>query len=98
MKRSQFLIPIIFLCFIFYAIPALSAFSSDIKPTLGLVYSCPMHPNLRFSRSGNCPKCGMKLIAIGYYSCPMHPRNRYSSAGNCPICGMKLVFHRLRNS
>ncbi len=27
----------------------------------GAVYTCPMHPEIRQDRSGNCPKCGMTL-------------------------------------
>lgn len=26
------------------------------------VYTCPMHPDIRQSRPGKCPKCGMKLV------------------------------------
>jgi DNA-directed RNA polymerase subunit RPC12/RpoP len=27
------------------------------------VYSCPMHPEVVSDHPGNCPKCGMKLVA-----------------------------------
>lgn len=27
-------------------------------------YTCPMHPEVRASRPGRCPKCGMKLIPV----------------------------------
>ena len=27
----------------------------------GVVYTCPMHPEIRSDRPGNCPKCGMTL-------------------------------------
>ena len=27
------------------------------------VYTCPMHPEIRESKPGKCPKCGMKLVA-----------------------------------
>ena len=26
-------------------------------------YTCPMHPDIHESKPGNCPKCGMKLVA-----------------------------------
>jgi len=27
-------------------------------------YTCPMHPEVKTDHSGNCPKCGMKLVPI----------------------------------
>ena len=30
-------------------------------PAAGTVYTCPMHPEVRRDRPGNCPKCGMAL-------------------------------------
>jgi Cu+-exporting ATPase len=30
-------------------------------PEAGTVYTCPMHPEIRQDRPGNCPKCGMSL-------------------------------------
>lgn len=26
------------------------------------VYTCPMHPDVRESRPGTCPECGMDLV------------------------------------
>lgn len=31
----------------------------------GVVYTCPMHPEVVSSEPGRCPKCGMKLVAQG---------------------------------
>ncbi len=28
------------------------------------LYTCPMHPEIRQTQLGNCPKCGMPLIAV----------------------------------
>jgi Cu+-exporting ATPase len=63
----------------------------------GVVYTCPMHPEIRQPAPGSCPKCGMALepetpVAAGTveYTCPMHPEIVRSEPGNCPICGMAL--------
>ena len=62
------------------------------------VYTCPMHPEVRQSGPGSCPKCGMALepespsivASQTQYICPMHPEVVQDSPGNCPICGMAL--------
>ncbi|MBI3222183.1 MAG: heavy metal translocating P-type ATPase [Nitrosomonadales bacterium] len=63
----------------------------------GVMYTCPMHPEIRQPMPGNCPKCGMTLesespivSAAVEYTCPMHPEIVRSEPGNCPICGMTL--------
>ncbi|SEJ84456.1 heavy metal translocating P-type ATPase [Paraburkholderia diazotrophica] len=33
-------------------------------PETGVIYSCPMHPQIRASAPGNCPICGMALEPI----------------------------------
>jgi len=30
-------------------------------PSAGVIYTCPMHPEIRQDHPGNCPKCGMTL-------------------------------------
>jgi len=62
------------------------------------IYTCPMHPEIRQSNPGNCPKCGMALEPAGAsrpgiktdYVCPMHPEVIQDHPGNCPKCGMAL--------
>jgi P-type Cu+ transporter len=62
------------------------------------VYVCPMDPEVRASKPGSCPKCGMALepetIAAPAtrieYVCPMHPEIVRDEPGSCPICGMAL--------
>jgi Cu+-exporting ATPase len=62
------------------------------------VYTCPMHPEVRQSQPGSCPKCGMALEPIAQpspesrtqYVCPMHPEIVRNEPGNCPLCGMAL--------
>ncbi|WP_316747044.1 multicopper oxidase domain-containing protein [Pedobacter gandavensis] len=33
------------------------------EPSKVVSYTCPMHPEIRASKPGNCPKCGMKLVS-----------------------------------
>jgi len=64
----------------------------------GVIYTCPMHPEVRQPSPGHCPKCGMTLEALApppskaavEYTCPMHPEVVRSEPGNCPKCGMAL--------
>ncbi|HEU4934118.1 MAG TPA: heavy metal translocating P-type ATPase [Pyrinomonadaceae bacterium] len=61
-------------------------------------YTCPMHPEVRQSTPGSCPKCGMALEPVTVtapkekfeYTCPMHPQIVREAPGFCPICGMAL--------
>ncbi len=61
-------------------------------------YTCPMHPDIRRSEPGACPKCGMALESVmpvvaktrTQYTCPMHPQIIRDAPGSCPICGMAL--------
>src|SRR6185369_16668625 len=32
--------------------------------TQGMIYTCPMHPEVRQDHPGNCPKCGMTLEPV----------------------------------
>jgi Cu+-exporting ATPase len=67
--------------------------------TGGVIYTCPMHPEVRQNSPGNCPKCGMTLEPVEpattqssatEYTCPMHPEVVRNEPGSCPICGMAL--------
>ncbi|MGC2697227.1 MAG: heavy metal translocating P-type ATPase [Candidatus Angelobacter sp.] len=61
-------------------------------PQKGTVsYVCPMDPEVRESKPGACPKCGMALEPETVeYICPMHPEIVRDQPGFCPICGMAL--------
>jgi len=62
------------------------------------VYICPMDSEVRESKPGACPKCGMALepaapaapLVKTEYVCPMHPEIVRPEPGACPICGMAL--------
>jgi P-type Cu+ transporter len=59
--------------------------------TPAVTYVCPMHPEVRESGPGPCPKCGMALEPETVeYTCPMHPEIVRDRPGSCPICGMAL--------
>ena len=66
--------------------------------TQSAAYTCPMHPEIRQSTPGSCPKCGMALEPVTptisstkiEYTCPMHPEIVRDKPGSCPICGMAL--------
>ena len=61
-------------------------------------YICPMDSDVRESKPGACPKCGMALEPAApsapslktEYVCPMHPEIVRPEPGFCPICGMAL--------
>ncbi|MGB8658382.1 MAG: heavy metal-binding domain-containing protein [Candidatus Zixiibacteriota bacterium] len=56
------------------------------------LYTCPMHPEVRQKKSGNCPKCGMKLEQEDFYEvyvCPKKECPKISAkAGKC--CGKSV--------
>jgi P-type Cu+ transporter len=67
------------------------------SPTASRFYVCPMDAEVRESKPGACPKCGMALesetpipLSKIEYTCPMHPEIVRPSPGSCPICGMAL--------
>jgi P-type Cu+ transporter len=60
-------------------------------------YVCPMCSEVRESKPGACPSCGMALEpefpaarTKTEYTCPMHPEIIRDQPGACPICGMAL--------
>jgi Cu+-exporting ATPase len=56
-----------------------------------VTYICPMDPEVRESKPGACPRCGMALEPETLeYTCPMHPEIVRNAPGSCPICGMAL--------
>ena len=76
--------------------PNASPSPTQAKTALQGEYTCPMHPEIKQTRPGNCPKCGMALerstapAKHTEYTCPMHPQIVRDAPGSCPICGMAL--------
>jgi len=71
--------------------------AAPAKPATQANYVCPMCPEVRASKPGPCPSCGMALepeIPLAAtrteYTCPMHPEIIRLNPGSCPICGMAL--------
>ena len=52
--------------------------TGEVAP--GTLYSCPMHPEVRSEKPGDCPKCGMRLQ-------PVSPAKEASPGGNEPVSG-----------
>ncbi len=70
--------------------------------TKPVAYVCPMCPEVRESKPGACPSCGMALepdvpvtTTRTEYTCPMHPEIVRPGPGSCPICGMALEPRRV---
>jgi len=72
-------------------------------------YTCPMHHDVKMSKPGKCPKCGMALekksmkmngtkssakTAMNTYTCSMHSDVKSTKPGKCPKCGMDLVLKK----
>ena len=70
---------------------------SSVPRLTAAAYVCPMCPEVRESKPGACPSCGMALepdVPVAStrteYTCPMHPEIVRLAPGSCPICGMAL--------
>ena len=77
--------------------PATQTPASSATNTPAAAYVCPMCPEVRESKPGACPSCGMALepefpaaTRKTEYTCPMHPEIVRDQPGPCPICGMAL--------
>lgn len=60
---NKLLLIIVLLCFEQRLFAERPDHSHSISAALQLIYSCPMHPEVKSNKPGNCPKCGMKLVA-----------------------------------
>ena len=72
--------------------------SANSTVTNDTIWTCAMHPEVRESKPGPCPKCGMALEPLSppvakpktEWVCPMHPEVVSDKPGSCPKCGMAL--------
>jgi Cu+-exporting ATPase len=78
-------------------VPLIALSAQPSKADQANYYVCPMCPEIRTSKPGPCPSCGMALepempqaARRTEYTCPMHPEIIRPSPGSCPICGMAL--------
>ena len=73
----------------------MSTTAHDHQQPAGVIYTCPMHPEIISDKPGKCPKCKMNLVkkevAGAIYTCPMHPEVIQDKPGKCPKCKMNLV-------
>jgi len=51
------------------------------EPVAGTVHTCPMHPDIRQSSPGNCPRCGMTLETAAPKTDAQAPAKAAASAG-----------------
>ncbi len=56
------LILLVFTLFFLQSVRAEHSDHNTVKELQQIVYTCPMHSEVRSNKPGNCPKCGMKLV------------------------------------
>ena len=69
-----------------------------------VLFTCPVHQEVRMSTKGDCPKCGTRLkrekgkelseIKKGeekIYYCGMHPEQTFRTPGTCSACGHSYI-------
>gem|GEM_PF-390618 len=69
-----------------------------------VLYTCPMHPDVKMDKPGKCPQCGMDLSlskkeemkkqVTKTYTCPVHADIVSDKSGRCPQCGKKLSLSK----
>ena len=49
------------------SVPAIASMPgpTKVEPASGkVIYTCPMHPEVRQDHPGNCPKCGSSIVGV----------------------------------
>lgn len=64
MRWNLFFIIIIGLCTFSFAQDTPAQKSDATVQSTQALYTCPMHPDVKMDKPGECPKCGMDLIAM----------------------------------
>ena len=59
---NKLLLLIIMLCFQQKLYAEHPEHTHSVSAPMQVVYTCPMHPEVKSGKPGNCPKCGMKLV------------------------------------
>ena len=55
---------VVLVAFSSYPVPAQTRQTTSTKTQAKVVYSCPMHPDVKSTKKGRCPKCGMDLRPV----------------------------------
>ncbi len=64
--------------------------SEGSSPAQKVIYTCPMHPEVKSDKPGNCPKCGMKLVKKTIKPIPPKPVSNEHEGMNMDMGNMKL--------
>lgn len=59
---NKLLLLLVTLCFQQTLYAEHSEHTHSVFASMQVVYTCPMHPEVKSGKPGNCPKCGMKLV------------------------------------
>jgi YHS domain-containing protein len=56
-------------------------------PAAAVVYTCPMHPDVKSHKPGKCPKCGMALVPVAPEKGPSgDAQHNHGGAGQASCC------------